>query len=319
MLVKVEAATVNPIDLKIQKGILRPFVPHRFPHIPGTDIAGEVVKLGSGTTNFAVGEKVVAWVDIKSGGAFAEYAISHAKHTTSRPPQVSAEDGACLPVAGLAALQSLRDYAGLTLDGNYKGNILITAASGGVGLFAVQIAKIGGAHVTATCGARNADLVRTLGADEVLDYQTSEGAKLLSPSGRWYDAIIHAAPNISWAAFQSVLAPHGKVIHLTPGPKTLAMALKHKLTFSKQKLVPFTMKPYDKDLQLLVELTAEGRLKTVIDSRNPLSEARKAWEKSLEGHATGKIVVTMTSEEPVRPRAHEELAPGAHQINTQGG
>ncbi|KAI5058422.1 hypothetical protein GOP47_0026592 [Adiantum capillus-veneris] len=158
VLVKLEAASVNPVDWKIQSGIARPFLPSKFPYIPGTDIAGEVVSLGQGVNGYSAGDKVISWLDLRSGGSFAEYAVASVKYTVKRPPEVSAIDGSCLPVAGLTALQSIRDTAGVKLDGSSNANLLITAASGGVGLYAVQIAKLGGAHVTATCGARNIEL-----------------------------------------------------------------------------------------------------------------------------------------------------------------
>ncbi|KAI5058427.1 hypothetical protein GOP47_0026597 [Adiantum capillus-veneris] len=262
VLVKLEAASVNPVDWKIQSGILRPFLPPKFPYIPGTDVAGEVVSLGQGVSGFSAGDKVISWLDLRNGGSFAEYAVASVKYTVKRPPEVSAIDGSCLAIAGLTALQSIRDTAGVKLDGSSKANLLITAASGGVGLYAVQIAKLGGAHVTATCGARNIELVKSLGADEVLDYKTPEGDAMKSPSGQLYDAVIH---------FSSV---------------------KKKLTCCKQQIVPFMMWPSGKDLAFLADLVKEGELKTVVDSQHPLSKAEGAWARSKEGHATGKVVVT---------------------------
>lgn len=143
------------------------------------------------------------------------------KFTVSRPPEVSAAEGAGLPIAGLTAHLALTQCAGLNLAGettpNQK-NILVTNASGGVGPYAVQLAKLGNAHVTATCGARNVDFVRSLGADEVLDYKTAEGAALRSPSGRKYDAVLHCAPAVAWSVFEANLSENGVVIDLTPGP-----------------------------------------------------------------------------------------------------
>ncbi|KAJ7533966.1 hypothetical protein O6H91_13G073300 [Diphasiastrum complanatum] len=291
ILVKIEAVSVNPVDYKIQNGFMKPILPSKFPYIPGTDISGEVLSIGSGVNGFQPGDKVVSWLDISAGGGFAQVATATLKTTVKRPQEVSAVDGACLPVAGITALQSLRDSAGVALDGCYKGNILITAASGGVGTFAVQIAKLGGAHVTATCGARNIDLLKSLGADEVLDYKTSEGAQLISPSGRKYDAVINCASGIPWSHFQKVLAPRGKVIELSPSFKGLLTSAVKKVTFSKQKPVPFFMSANSKDLQILVDLVKEGKLKPVIDSEFPLERAKDAWHKSVEGHATGKIVI----------------------------
>lgn len=292
VLIKLEAASVNPVDWKVQSGILRPFLPAKFPHIPGTDIAGEIVSSGPGVNEFSAGEKVISWLDFRFGGSFAEFAAASINYTVKRPQEVSAVDGSCLPVAGLTALQSIRDTAGVKLDGSSQANLLITAASGGVGLYAVQIAKIGGAHVTATCGARNIELVKSLGADEVLDYKTPEGDALKSPSGRLYDAVIHCTTGIPFSKFSPNLKPIAKVIDFTPNFSSLATTAIKKLTFCKQQLVPFVMSPNAKDLAYLAELAKEGKLKTIVDSQHPFSKAEEAWARSKEGHSTGKVVVT---------------------------
>ncbi|KAK2971425.1 hypothetical protein RJ640_025375, partial [Escallonia rubra] len=292
VLVKVEAASINPVDWKIQKGMLRPLLPRKFPFIPISDVAGEVSEVGPGVQNFKAGDKVVAMLNSLSGGGLAEYAVAKQSLTVPRPPEVSAAEGAALCIAGLTAHQALTQSAGLKLDGSDpRKNILITAASGGVGHYAVQLAKLGNAHVTATCGARNVDLVKSLGADEVLDYKTPEGAALKSPSGQKYDAVIHCASSTPWSTFEPNLSANGKVIDITPGPGTLATYALKKLTFSKKQMVPLLLIPKGGNLDFLVKLTKEGKLKTVIDSKYPLSKAEDAWAKSIDGHATGKIII----------------------------
>ncbi|EEF24500.1 Reticulon-4-interacting protein 1, mitochondrial precursor, putative, partial [Ricinus communis] len=177
----------------------------------GSDVAGEVVEVGPGVKNFKIGDKVVAMVSHLNGGGLSEFAVTKESLTVARPPEVSAAEGAALPVAGLTAQQALVQSAGIKLDGSGKQvNILITAASGGVGHFAVQLAKLGNTHVTATCGARNIEFVKSLGADEVLDYRTPDGAALKSPSGRKYDAVIHCAMGIPWGTFEPNLSENGK-------------------------------------------------------------------------------------------------------------
>ncbi|KAF8019138.1 hypothetical protein BT93_H3885 [Corymbia citriodora subsp. variegata] len=226
------------------------------------------------------------------GGGFAEFAIAKENLTVARPPEVSAPEGAGLPVAGLTALQALTQAAGVKLDrsGLLK-NILITAASGGVGHYAVQLAKLGNTHVTATCGARNIDFVKGLGADEVLDYKTPEGAALKSPSGKKYDFVLHCAHAFPWSVFEPNLSEHGKVIDITPGVGAMMTFALKKLTFSKKQLVPLLLTPKGENLEFLVKLVKEGKLKTVIDSTYPLSNAEDAWAKSIDGHATGKVVI----------------------------
>ncbi|KAI7983785.1 hypothetical protein LOK49_LG15G00892 [Camellia lanceoleosa] len=292
VLLKLEATSLNPIDWKIQKGILRPFLPRKFPCIPATDIAGEVVEVGSGVTKFKAGDKVVAVLSHFSGGGLAEFAVASKTLTVPRPSEVSAAEVASLPVAALTAHQALTQPAGVKLDGTGPTkNILITAASGGVGHYAVQLAKLGNTHVTATCGAHNIDFVKSLGADEVIDYETPEGQALKSPSGKKYDAVIHCAMGFPWSTFEPSLSANGKVIDLTPSSSAMMTFAMKKLTFSKKQLVPLRLVPKAQNLEYLVKLVKEGKLKTVIDSKYHLSKAEEAWAKSMDGHPTGKIIV----------------------------
>ncbi|KAL4377697.1 hypothetical protein GQ457_02G004650 [Hibiscus cannabinus] len=290
VLIKVEAASINPIDWKIQNGYARPLLPRKFPHIPGIDAAGEIVKVGSGVQSFKSGDKVVAILN--GGGALAEYAVAKESSTVSRPLEISAAEAAALPIAGLAAHQALTQNAGLKLDGtNPKTNILITAASGGVGTFAVQLAKLGNAHVTATCGARNADLIKSLGADEVIDYKSPDGKTGKSPSGRKYDTVIHCTTSTPWSTFQANVTPNGKIVDTTPSFGTMWSIGLKKITFAKQQLSTVLTDPKKENLEFLVKLVKEGKLKPVIDSTYPLSKVQEAWTKSSDGHATGKIIV----------------------------
>ncbi|KAL4597081.1 hypothetical protein ACB092_12G209900 [Castanea dentata] len=293
VLLKLEAASLNPFDWKVQKGMLRPFLPRKFPHIPASDVAGEVVEVGPGVTNFKAGDKVVAVVNPMNGGGLAEFAVTKENITVARPSELSADKVVGLPIAGLTAHQAITQSAGVKLDGSgkKKTNILITAASGGVGHYAVQLAKLGNTHVTATCGARNIELVKNLGADEVLDYKTPDGAALRSPSGIKYDAVIHCATGIPWSTFEPNLSPNGKVVDITPSPSALVTFALKKLTLSKKQLVPLIVIPKSENLQYLVNLVKEGKLKTIIDSKYPLGKAKDAWSKSIDGHATGKIIV----------------------------
>ncbi|KAF5741293.1 putative quinone-oxidoreductase chloroplastic [Tripterygium wilfordii] len=200
---------------------------------------------------------------LKDGGGLAEYAVAKDSLMVARPPEVSAAEGAGLPTAGLTAHQALTQSAGIKLDGSGKhANILITAASGG-----------------------------SLGADEVLDYKTHDGDALKSPSGKKYDAVIHCATGIPWSTLEPNLSANGKVMDLTPGSRAMLTYAIKKLTLSKRQLVPLLMSPKAENLSYLVNLVKEGKLKTVIDSIHPLSQARDAWAKSMDGPATRKIIV----------------------------
>ncbi|TQE12391.1 hypothetical protein C1H46_002044 [Malus baccata] len=292
VLLKLEATSLNAIDWKAQKGMLWPLLPRRFPHIPGIDVAGEVVKVGPGVKKFKPGDKVVGKVNTLTGGGLAEFAVTMESLTVARPPEVSAATAVGLPVAGLTAHQALTQTAGIKLDGSgQQANILITAASGGVGLYVVQLAKLGNTHITATCGARNIELVKSLGADEVIDYKTPEGAALRSPSGRKYDVVIHCATCIPWSTFEPNLSANGKVIDVTPTPSSLFSVALKKLTLSKKQLVPLFLFPTADNLEYLIKLVKEGKLKTIIDSKYPLAKAEDAWDRISDGHATGKIIV----------------------------
>nr|ACN28796.1 unknown [Zea mays] len=270
----------------------------------GFDLAGEVVELGAGVSSFKPGDKVIA-INFPNGGGLAEYAVASASRTAARPPEVSAVEGVCVPIAAVTALGSLRT-AGVTvtLDDPARApatpkNVLVTAASGAVGHFAVQLARMGGHNVTATCGARNLGLVRSLGADEALDYKTPEGAKLRSPSGRKYDAVVHcAAKGLPWSVFRPVLAASGTVVDITPGFVAVVTAILQVATFSKKRLVPLIVTPKKEEMELLLGMLKQGRLKTVIDSRHPLGSAHEGWAKSMSGHATGKVVIEIGAAQP---------------------
>lgn len=229
---------------------------------------------------------------VQTGGGLAEYTVAKEKLSAKRPEEVSAAEAVGLLVAGLTAHQALTESAGVKLDGSgQQVNLLITAASGGVGHYAVQLAKLGNTHVTATCGARNIEFVKSLGADEVLDYKTPEGAALKSPSGRKYDAVIHCATGIPWSTFEPNLSENGKVIDITPGPSAMLTFAMKKLTFARKQLIPLLVSPKQENMEYLVNLAKEGKLKTVIDSKYSLSRAEDAWARSMDGHATGKIIV----------------------------
>ncbi|RRT51250.1 hypothetical protein BHM03_00045552, partial [Ensete ventricosum] len=258
------------------------------------DVTGEVTEAGPQVANFKKGDKVIAMLSLPNSGGLAEFAVAPTNMTVSRPVELSPAEGAGLPTAALIALQALKTAGTTKFDGTGKSsNILITAASGGVGHYAVQLAKRAGLHVTATCGDRNVEFVKQLGADEVLDYKTPQGACLTSPSGKKYDAVIHCTSGIPWSTFEPNLSAYGTVIDISPSFKSMVAALYKKVTLSKKKLVTLVLAPKVEDMRFVVELAKEGRLRTCVDSIHGLSTAEAAWAKSISGHATGKIIVEM--------------------------
>ncbi|KAJ9697451.1 hypothetical protein PVL29_009323 [Vitis rotundifolia] len=288
VLLKVEAASLNPLDWKLQKMTWGSSFMLQFPHIPGIDVAGEVVEVGARVKEFKAGEKVVSVLSHVWGGGLAEFAVAKENLTVSRPSQVSAAEGAGLPISGLTALRALIEEVDIKLDGSGKQkSILIEGASGGVGHHAVQLAKLGNTHVTATCGTQNIDFVRSLGADEVLPYKTQ--TLIWSLSGRKYNAVLHCSTGIP----QSIanLSTNREVIDLTPVVST-KWTRDVRTFFRKKQLVPKFVSLKKKNLAYLVGLK-EGKLKTVIDSKHPLSKAEAAWTKRIDedGDASGKIIV----------------------------
>ncbi len=301
VLVKVRAASVNPIDWRLMKGEPRAFriVPRllKMPiGRPGVDAAGEVKAVGKNVTQFKPGDEVFG----ACRGAFAEYACTAASKLAMKPGNVTFEQAASVFVAGLTALQGLRDH-GKIQPGS---KVLINGAAGGVGTFAVQIAKSLGAHVTGVCSTRNLDLVRSIGAEKTIDYTQND----FTSGNQRYDLILDCVGNHSFSACRRILNPDGRCVMIGAPHETSAMGLLAQMIgalllsiFVSQKAVMFIAKSSQDDLILLGELIATGKLKPVIGGRYSLSEARDAVRQVEEGHARGKVVVTLdgTDEIPI--------------------
>jgi NADPH:quinone reductase-like Zn-dependent oxidoreductase len=293
VLIKVRAASVNPLDWRLMKGeprLLRLFFGLRKPRLgrPGVDAAGEVEAVGSNVTQFKPGDEVFG----ACRGAFAEYACTGESKVAMKPSDVTFEQAASINVAGLTALQGLRDKGKLQPGSK----VLINGAAGGVGTFAVQIAKAFGAHVTGVCSTRNIDLVRSIGADEVIDYTRSD----FTTGNQRYDLILDCVGNHSFSACRRVLNPVGRFVMvgaphdlsviglLTPMIKTILLS-----AFVRQKAVMFIAKSSQDDLTLLGELIVTGKLKPIIDGRYSLSDAANAIRIVEEGHARGKVLIIL--------------------------
>ncbi|CAI5500027.1 unnamed protein product [Closterium sp. Naga37s-1] len=306
VLVKVSAASINPVDWKIQNAYI-PILPLRYPATPGMDIAGDVVGLGPGVTKYKVGDSVFGSSSPFKLGALAQYAVLPASGSAPRPAAVPPEVAAALPIAGETALQALRNSAGLPLPstpaddvkGGYNGRVLVANASGGVGHLAVQLAKLAGAHVTATVGARNFEFAKKLGADEVLDYKTEAGQRLSAsaatplPPAELYNAVVDGTSGLSVATVDRVLPPNGKWLHLTPPPSIMALGLWRSIAFRPKKVYPILMEGKGSDLEVLAKLVVDGKLNVTLDATVPFEKARDAWTRSMEGHVVGKVVVKM--------------------------
>lgn len=297
VLIKVRAASVNPLDWRLMKGkpvILRLFFGLRKPRLgrPGVDVAGEIEAVGTNVTQFKPGDEVFG----ACRGAFAEYVCTAASKVAKKPDNVTFEQAASVNVAGLTALQGLRDK-GKIRPGS---KVLINGAAGGVGTFAVQIAKSFGAHVTGVCSTRNVDMVRSIGADEVIDYTQHDFTTSDLTSNQRYDLILDCVGNHSFSACRRVLNPNGRFVgvgapHDVSMLALLAPMIKDLLlsVFGSQKAVMFIAKSSQDDLTLLGQLIATGKLKPVIDRSYSLNDAADAVRHVEEGHARGKVVITL--------------------------
>ncbi|MBD2569961.1 NAD(P)-dependent alcohol dehydrogenase [Anabaena lutea] len=288
LLVKVHASSVNPIDWKIRQGMLSLLTRNQFPMILGFDVAGEVVEVGSQVTRFKVEDAIYGSTSFP-GGAYAEFAAIPENFAAPKPTNMSYEEAATVPLAALTALQALRDL------GNIKSGqkVLINGASGGVGIFAVQIAKALGAEVTGVCSTRNLDLVKSLNADLVIDYTQQD----FTEGNVQYDIIFDAVAKRAFSNCRKVLKPNGVYVSTLPNPEVIVQSF---LTmFLPGQKVKFVLeRPNSKDLVYLKDLIEAGKMGTVSDSealrRNrtyPLQELVEAHRYSESERAVGKIAI----------------------------
>ena len=281
VLVRVRAASVNPIDWQIRDGLVKMFVRPKFPAVLGADLAGEVVALGAGVTSFAIGDEVFAMMP-EDYGAQAELVALPAKLVARKPAKLSMVEAASVPATATTALHALRDH-GKVGPGS---EVLINGASGGVGIFAVQIAKDLGARVTAVCGAANAALVRELGADAVIDYKATDFTK----GTKKFDVILDAVGNAPYHACKAVL--RGAWVHITlqPRPRTFLRSFFNR--FTKGKVVPMIAEASANRIEYIRGHLEAGTLRTVVDRVLPAAAVAEAQAHSKSGRAKGKIVLT---------------------------
>ncbi|MGB9457818.1 MAG: NAD(P)-dependent alcohol dehydrogenase [Bryobacteraceae bacterium] len=293
VLIRVCAASVNPLDWHFMRGtpyLVRIGAGLRKPKITrlGVDVTGEVEAVGRNVTQFKTGDRVFG----ACRGAFAEYVCTSESALVAKPANVTFERAAAVPVAAFTALQGLRDRG--QIKAGQK--VLINGAAGGVGTLAVQIAKSFGAEATGVCSTRNVDMVRSLGADTVIDYTQKDFTK----SGLLYDLIFDCVGNHSLSACRRVLNPKGTYIAVG-GPSSrwmiglLARVIKMVVLsrFSSQNLVMVLAKSNKEDLTLIRQLMEAGKVTPVIDKRYQLSEVPEAIRYLEEGHARGKVVITL--------------------------
>lgn len=296
ILVKVRAASVNPLDWHYMRGT--PYIMRvadaglRKPKSPqlGVDVAGVIEAVGKNVTEFKVGDEVFG----TAPGAFAEYARANEKKVVLKPADLTFEQAASIPIAALTALQALRDKGRL----QPRQKVLINGASGGVGTFAVQIAKAMGADVTGVCSTRNVELVRSLGADQVIDYTQADFAQ----SPEKYDLVLDNVGNRSLSDFRRVLKPKGIFVGVGGGGPDagnwigpLGRPIKAMLIspFVSQELISLMAEIRKDDLMVLRDLIEAKKVTPVIDRTYPLSETADAIRYVETGRARGKVVITV--------------------------
>ncbi|AFY77974.1 Zn-dependent oxidoreductase, NADPH:quinone reductase [Pleurocapsa sp. PCC 7327] len=286
LLIKIYASSVNPIDWKIRQGMLQFLTGYKFPLILGFDVSGEVVEVGDRVTKFKPGDAVYAYLGSIPGGAYAEYVAVAEQFVCLKPNNITHEQAAAVPLAATTALQALRD-AGEIKRGQ---KVLINGASGGVGTFAVQIAKAWETEVTAVCSTKNVELVKSLGADRVIDYTQQDFTKETEK----YDIIFDVVSKRSFSECKNNLLSQGIYIALLPSPDVLVNSFLTSLIPGKKAKL-FFAKASGKDLAQLKQLIEADKIRSVIDRTYPLSEIAEAHRYSESGRAVGKIVITLES------------------------
>ena len=291
--VKIHAASANPLDwhrmrgapflVRLEEGLRKPKMP-----MLGADIAGRVEAVGKNVTEFQPSDEVFG--ECGWGGGFAEYVCVTEENLVLKPTNITFEEAAAVPVVAFTALQGLRDYGQIQSEQM----VLINGASGGVGTFAVQIAKSFGAEVTGVCSTRNLDMVRSIGADQVIDYTQEDFTR----HGQHYDLIYDAVGNRSVSDYKRALKPRG--ICIITGFTTLSRLFQHmilgpliSMTGNKKIGMQGVAKPNQKDLVFMKELLEAGKVIPVIDRCYPLRETAEAIRYLEKGHARGKVVITV--------------------------
>ena len=281
VLVRIHAAGINPVDYKIRNGSLKFISGKKFPRILGGDIAG-VVEQAPRNSLYRPGDKVFAMLSIKGGG-YAEFTTVKESQLCHIPENMRMTEAASVPLAALTALQAFKKYEEI-----HPGDkVLINGASGGVGSFAVQIAKIQGAYVTAVCSARNTEFVRSLGSDQVLDYNAEDFTKTKSGYNKVFDAVAKS----SFRRCRRVLEKNGSYVSTVPNNGLLFYQVTN---FLRSKKAGFIMaKPSGQDLSIIADYLKKGLMRTHVQEVFGLEEGARAHELIETERVRGKIVISV--------------------------
>ncbi len=284
LLIEVHASSVNPIDYRLRRGEMKGLLPGGFPRTPGYDVAGRVVDCPVDVA-FSRGDRVLAFLDHLRGGACAEYAVCRHTSAAKLPDDIPFADAAAIPLAGTTALQSLRDH-GQIQPGD---RVLINGASGGVGMFAVQIAKAYQCEVDAVASGRNEAFCFFLGADNFYDYRQTN----ITATRRRWDIIFDAAGKMTYLGARKILNRGGRFVSTEPSLKGMLMTLITRWSVKPGKVMLAI--PSGNDLRQLIDLYRQGKLRVTLDSRFPLAETAAAQRRVESGVEHGKVVIDHSS------------------------
>ena len=284
VLIRIHACSVNPIDWRIRKGEVKMFVRTRPPMILGADVSGEIARLGPGVTRFAIGDLVYVKLPGDIGG-YAEYAVAAETIVARRPANLTAVEAAAIPACATTALQALRDVAGLKAGQR----VLVNGASGGVGLFAIQLARVLGATVSAVCSPSAAALVTRLGADEVIDYQQTDFTRI----GQRWNVVFDVSATRSLRQCRRAMERGGVYVTTISSMGDLLMPIFNPLRSRKGRFV--IVKSSGADLDYLRGLMEAGTILPVIDRVFPLAQAADAQQYLETGKPRGKVVLTVAA------------------------
>jgi NADPH:quinone reductase-like Zn-dependent oxidoreductase len=283
LLIQVKAASINPLDWKIYGGEMKLLSGTKFPKGVGIDFAGVVTQVGSSVTRFRVGDAVFGLLNVFKGGALADYVVATEADIALKPATISFDQAASLPVAGLAALQIVDQLAAVSQGQE----VLINGATGGVGLFAIQLAKQRGARVTAVAGPAGVQRATQLGADAVLDYTK----QAISQLTQRFDTIIDLSDQLAFKAAKKLLKPRATFVNTLPSPQGLIRSFFHNL-FSSRKRKILILKPTAAGLNTLATLAQDG-LQIPVEQVYPLANVRQAYQETSRGKVKGKAVVVL--------------------------
>jgi len=280
VLVEVYASSVNPVDWKIRKGMLKLFMRKKLPCVLGGDISGRILEVGKKVKFYRVGDEVYGKVDIIKNGAYAEYVATSEDHIALKPQKMNFEEAATLPLAGLTALQALRNMGQIK-----KGmNVLINGCSGGVGSFALQLAKAFDCKVTGVCSERNVEFANELGADRVIDYKKENILDIQEEFDIFFDVV----GNSEYSNVKHLLQRGGVYVTTLPSFNILLLGSIHNMV-SSRKMKKIFVQESKKDLELLANLVDDGLIKTHIDKTYDIAKVAEAHQYSESGRVVGKL------------------------------